>query len=129
MNDLPTNKTIFIPGNVPSSKNSKQWTGRYLVHSKATQRYIKESKIYWEKYRKQFHKMIEGRDKPYRIGFYFFRKTKRKFDLINAAQMPCDLMVKHGWIDDDNADEIVPVFLGHEHDKENPGMLISVTDY
>ena len=32
--------SVFIPGNTPSSKNSQQWTGKYLVKSKTTQRYI-----------------------------------------------------------------------------------------
>lgn len=118
--------TIFIPGNVPSSKNSKQWTGKFLVSSKTTQRYTKESKLHWIKYKKRFLEMVEGLPKPYRIGFYFIRDSRRKFDLINAAQLPCDLMVKNGWIDDDNMEEIVPVFLGHEVDKPNCGMIISV---
>lgn len=35
-------------------------------------------------------------------------------------------MARHGWIDDDNANEIVPVFLGYETDKENAGVGIEV---
>jgi len=125
-NNLPSNQTIYIPGNVPSSKNSKQWTGRFLISSKTVQRYTKETKELWITKRKKFLKMIEGQEKPYKIGFYFIRDTKRRFDLINAAQLPCDLMVKNGWIDDDNANEIIPVFLGHEVDKESAGLIISI---
>ena len=126
MNLIPANQTIFIPGNVPSSKNSKQWTGKFLVSSKTVQKYEKGTKLFWIDYKKKFLKMIQGKEKPYKIGFYFIRDTKRKFDLINAAQMPCDLMVKNGWIDDDNANEIVPVFLGFETDKDTAGIIISV---
>ena len=35
-------------------------------------------------------------------------------------------MVKYKWIDDDNCDEIIPVFLGYRVDKENTGIEISV---
>ena len=38
---------IFIEGNVPSSKNSKQWTGRMLIKSKATIRYEKATIQAW----------------------------------------------------------------------------------
>ena len=128
MNQLPANQTIFIPGNVPSSKNSRVWTGRFLVSSKSTSKYIKASAPDWVKYQKRFLKMIEGKEKPYKIGFYFIRDSKRKFDLINAAQMPCDLMTKNGWIEDDNADEIIPVFLGYEVNRETAGVIISILD-
>ena len=33
-------------------------------------------------------------------------------------------MIKYEWIDDDNADEIRPVFLGYHHDKNAPGAWI-----
>jgi len=128
MNNLPGNLKIFIPGNVPSSKNSKQWTGKYLVSSKSTAKYVKASVLYWQKYQKRFLKMIEGKEKPYKIGLYFIRDSHRRFDLINAAQLPCDLMVKNEWIDDDNASEIIPVFLGFEVDKINAGIIITILD-
>tara|TARA_R110000796_G_scaffold96973_2_gene203679 strand:+ start:1168 stop:1284 length:117 start_codon:yes stop_codon:yes gene_type:complete len=35
-------------------------------------------------------------------------------------------MTKYGWIADDNADEIVPIFLEYEYDKDNPGVYINV---
>ena len=35
---------IFIAGNVPSSKNGKRWTGKYLIHSKTVMNYIKKTK-------------------------------------------------------------------------------------
>ena len=34
---------IFIKGNVPSSKNGKRWTGKYLIHSKTTMKYIQNT--------------------------------------------------------------------------------------
>lgn len=119
---------IYIKGNVPSSKNSKQWTGRHLVNSKTVNRYLKEYGNQWKDKEliSKFHKMLNNKEKPYEIGFYFIRDSKRRFDYINAAQLPCDLMVKYGWITDDNCNEIVPVFLGYEVDKDNQGVIVTV---
>lgn len=119
---------IFIKGNVPSSKNSKQWTGKYLISSKTVRNYI--NKFSYQFYSleniKKFKEMLKDKEKPYKIGFYFIRDTKRKFDYINILQIVCDLMVKAGMIEDDNADEIIPVFLGYEVNKENSGVRIEV---
>jgi len=70
--------------------------------------------------------MIKGKSKPYRISFKFVRKSKHKFDYINPAQTIQDQMVKYGWIDDDNADEMLPIFVKFEYNKENPGVYINV---
>tara|TARA_B100000424_G_C22935462_1_gene497771 strand:+ start:237 stop:611 length:375 start_codon:yes stop_codon:yes gene_type:complete len=117
---------IFIPGNTPSSKNSQQWTGKYLVKSKTTQRYIKSSRWYYVANKKNFKKLLKGKKKPYNIEFTFYRKTRRKFDYINAAQVVQDLMVKYGWIDDDNCVEMKPHFGDFVYDKNNPGVLIKI---
>ena len=117
---------IFIKGNVPSSKNSKQWTGKYLIASKTVRAYLKEYEYQYDEFIKEFKEMAKNKDKPLRIGFYYIRDSKRKFDYINMAQIVQDLMVKHGWIDDDNCDEIIPVFLGYEVDKKNAGVRIEV---
>lgn len=118
---------IFIKGNVPSSKNSKQITrSGILISSKTVQRYNKEFGHQWadKELKKQFKEAIDKMVKPYRIGFYFNRSTKRLFDYVNVAQYPLDLMVKNGWLEDDNCMEVIPVFLGHEVDAKNPGITI-----
>ena len=121
---------IFIPGNVPSSKNGRRWTGRYFIVSKQTQRYYKNSKKYWVENKKEFHKLLKGKDSqnkaPYRITFKFVRKSRHKFDYINPAQTIQDQMVKFGWITDDNADEMIPIFLKFEYNKDKPGVYINV---
>ena len=88
--------SIFIPGNVPSSKNGKQWTGRILINSKATRAYIKNS-----------------------TEFY-------KFDYINPTQTIHDVMVKFNWLKDDNCEEIIPIFEEYSYNKENPGVIIKI---
>lgn len=117
---------IFISGNVPSSKNSKQWTGKMLINSKTVRNYIKNHCDEWWKNTEKFKEMIKGKEKPYRIGFYFIRDSKRKFDYINAAQLPLDLMQDYDWIDDDDVNNVIPVFLGYEVDKKNPGVRIEI---
>jgi len=119
---------IFIPTNVPSSKNSRRWTGKYFIGSKQTMRYYKETKGYWLQHKKDFKNMVKDLDtkKPYRIVFKFVRKSRHKFDYINPAQTVQDQMVKYGWITDDNANEMIPVFEEYEYNKDKPGVYIYI---
>lgn len=117
---------IFIPGNVPSSKNSKQWTGKFLVHSKQTREYINNTKLDYISNKEKFLEMIKDKEMPYKISFKFFRKSRRKFDYINPCQTVQDLMVKYDWIEDDNCLCMIPSFEEYVHDKENPGVIIKV---
>ena len=116
----------FIPGNVPSSKNGRRWTGRYFVSSKATTKYRKETAKYYDKFRKGFRKQLAKLELPVKISFKFIRGSKHKFDYINPAQTVQDDMVKHKWIDDDNCENILPVFEPYEYNKENPGVEIKL---
>lgn len=122
---------IWIPYNTPSSKNNKQWTGKYLISSKNTNKYVKDTKEIWLLNKDKFISLLENKNKPYVIGLHFVRKSKHKFDFINACQIVQDLMVKYEWIADDNMDEMVPQVLfienkAYSYDKENPGVWIRV---
>lgn len=122
---------IFISGNTPSSKNSKQFvtlkTGKtLLINSKTAQKYIKESKADWLINKNEFFKMLKDKEKPYKVELYFIRDSKRKFDYINAAQIVFDLMQEYGYIEDDDSQNIIPVFRGFEVDKARAGVEISV---
>ena len=97
-----------------------------LNSSKATKRYIKEHEIDYIANKVAFQRLLKGKQKPYRIVFGFTRKTRRKFDYINAAQIVQDMMVKAGWVDDDDCANVKPYFMDHEVDKEKPGVLISI---
>jgi len=119
-------KEIFISGNVPSSKNGKRWTGKYLIHSKTVMTYIKNSKINYVNNKEKFLNMIENKEIPYKVSFKFHRSSRRKFDYINPAQTVQDLMVRYGWIEDDNCLFIIPSFEEYEYNKENPGVTIKV---
>jgi Holliday junction resolvase RusA-like endonuclease len=123
---MEKNKSIFLVGNVPSSKNSKQWTGKFLVNSKTVQNYLKTHEKQYLDLKDDFLELIKDKEFPLKIGFYFVRDSRRRADHINLAQLPCDLMVKHGWIPDDDMSHLIPVFLGYEVDKENAGVGICI---
>ena len=117
---------IFINGNVPSSKNGKRWTGKYLIHSKTTMRYIKDSKEEYLDNAQLFRDYVKELNPPYVIHFCFYRKSKRKFDYVNPLQTVQDLMVKYNWIEDDNADFLLPIFDTFKYDNVKPGVLITI---
>ena len=119
---------FYIKGNVPSSKNSKIFTGKFLVNSKTVQKYLKSYGEQWkdEEIISKFKHHVSGKEKPYKLHFFFIRDSKRKFDYINVSQLPCDLMTKYGWIDDDNCDEIIPIFDGYEVNKNDSGLIFYV---
>ena len=117
---------FFIPGNVPSSKNGRRWTGKYFIASKTVVNYRKIAKPYYLKYATAFKAELAKHKLPVEIGFTFIRGTKHKFDYINPAQTVQDDMVTHGWIEDDNVDFIKPVFFDYKYDKNNPGVIIEI---
>nr|DAR84485.1 MAG TPA: crossover junction endodeoxyribonuclease [Caudoviricetes sp.] len=122
---------IFIAGNTPSSKNSKQFVTlkngkKLLLNSKIVRKYIDKSEMDWRFNKTEFFKMLKGKNKPYKIELYFIRDSKRKFDYINAAQIIFDLMQHYGYIEDDDSQNIIPVFKGYKVDKLNAGVEINV---
>jgi Holliday junction resolvase RusA-like endonuclease len=130
---------LFIPGKVPALKNSKQIVatgprcrvckrGKFpkLISSKRVKQWKTETKPYWEKNKKKFLWQADLSDKPLHVEFQFVRKSKHKFDYTNALDTVQDEMVAHGWLEDDNADEIIPVIVPFKYDKMNPGVYIRV---
>lgn len=117
---------IFIPYNVPSSKNSKQWTGKMLINSKTVMTYKKNTAGDYLRYKIPFKNLIKDKEFPITVSFKFIRGSRHKFDYINPAQTVQDLMVKNGWIEDDNCTFMIPHFEPYEYDKENPGVIIKV---
>lgn len=59
------------------------------------------------------------------------RATRHKFDFHNAVQIVADLLVSHGYIEDDNMDYFIPMPYKDDdkwytYDKENPGVFIKI---
>lgn len=117
---------IWIPGNVPASKNSRVWTGKYLVVSGATRKWRKDTNEHWENYKEVFLEKVKYLTRPYFIHLTFIRKTRQTFDYTNAGDTVMDAMVEHGWLNDDNSDCCVPVYGRYEYDKNNAGVYIGV---
>ena len=146
----PTNASqgkIFIPGNVPSSKNSKTKTRNGIFHSKTVQKYLRFHNIKSYSMRKReitpysrspclfpfvpLKIMIQAFEPPFFIGFHFVRDSRRKADFDNLTQILADLFVAGGVIPEDDMTCFfsVPIFVGggwFSIDKHNPGVKIMV---
>ena len=106
---LDKNIYIYIPGNVPSSKNSRMWTGKISVASKSVQKWRRSTKEIWISEKEHFKKKIKNLPKPYFIGMYFIKSTKHRWDFVNPVQTIQDEMVKYEWIEDDDVKNIYPI--------------------
>ena len=122
--------TITIYGELYSSKNSKRIVKfgdkMALISSKQYMASVKPIEQQLVLNRSKWLREIGPLPKPLKIVFKVYRKTKRRFDYLNIFQGLCDLMVKCGWLEDDNAEELIPVFEPYEVDKNNPRVEISV---
>ena len=118
---------IFIYGNVPSSKNSKVWTGKMLVSSSRVYRYRRQAVKQFEAHRNRFLRASEKKPLPLLVMFTFYRDSNQRFDFNNISQVVCDLMVSTGWIEDDSYKHLVPFFNPEVIiDKINPGVKIEI---
>ena len=156
MEDLPPDyvetinhvNSIFIPGEVYSSKNSKRifpkasakytgWTFRnknvvpFITSSTAVNNYKSEIMRYYTAYRQNFLDMVRDKSYPLVVEFHFVRKTKSGWDFVNMCQLVLDMMVKAEWLKDDDVSVILPIpplppLKPFSVDKKNPGVFIRV---
>lgn len=125
---------IFIPGNVPSSKNSRMRTrSGIFIKSPLCFKYEKATKIIWENNQIEFRQKIDNLNKPILIGLHFIRDSKRRCDFHNLVQFIADLMVKYNWIEDDNMTQVffIPYKINDNYysvDKINCGVWIKVLE-
>jgi Holliday junction resolvase RusA-like endonuclease len=118
-----------VNGELYSSKNSRK-----IVVAGNGRRYVVKSDVAKSdevslcnrllQIRDSFLAVAEKHSKPYQLVFKIYRKTRRKFDYINIIQNLCDCMVKVGLLDDDNANELLPVFETYEVSSEKPRVEI-----
>lgn len=115
-------RSIFLPMNVPSSKNSKQigfiyksasetpgdgWYFRKngklkaiqpsLRSSDLTEAYIKAIAPSIIENRQKFLSLVKSLPKPYFLELYFIRDSRRAFDFINATQIIADCITGSFW--------------------------------
>ena len=138
---------IFIPGNVPSSKNSKIATAHGVFHSKTVKKYLTKLGIQsysvskktvveyktkpneFDKLRIKFEEEFKDSEYPWIVGIHFVRDSKRDFDFHNIVQIIADLMVAHDFIIDDNMKYFIaiPFKIDDKYysiSKTNPGVYI-----
>lgn len=121
------NLKIIILGDPKTKKNSQQ----IFINSRTGKPFITQSKIY-KQYRNDFLKQVTGNmkkniDTPVKIKCTYYRKTKRKVDLVNLLNATNDLLVEAGVIEDDNSN----IVSSHDgsvvlHDKNNPRVEIEI---
>lgn len=122
---------IFIPGNFPSFKNSKQRTkAGFMVMSATVQKYLKLYEEPWKVVPDEFLGLVDA-DYPIIVGMHFVRGTKHQWDFHNMVQGVADLMQKHGWIPNDCVNYLIPqcMMIDGEYwsySKDNPGVYVSV---
>lgn len=110
-----------IYGNPITKKNSSQ----ILTNSKTGRPFVSPSKQYkaYEKAAEEFLFPIPEVpfNKPHNLKVLYYMQTRRIVDLANLLGATCDILVKHGIIEDDNTKIVV----SHDgsrvyYDKENP---------
>lgn len=138
---------IFIPYNVPSSKNSKV-KGKFF--SKTVKNYLRKhgiqhfssSRKVVERYKTipmtfpidEIKNLLDGLNYPLILGFHFVRDSRRKFDFHNSCQIISDLLTAFDVIKDDDMDHFLPMPMQingkwYSIDKENSGVYIENLNY
>jgi len=131
---------IFIPGNIPSLKNSKVKTSRGIFSSPTVSKFLRSIGIQefnsrkktvkgyvdpnkpnqFEALRSTFISMKSGKDDPIIIGYHQVRNSKRLFDFSNSVELVQDLMTAHDFIEDDNVKYVFPVPMSIDGKLINP---------
>lgn len=121
---------ITIPCELYSSKNSRRIlkAGNKTIIAKS--KVAKEQESFLTAFmllqRKKWLEEIKDKEFPIRLSLRIYRKTKRRWDWVNIVQNLFDCMVKAGWLPDDDAEHLTPVFDGWEVDTKNPRVEIKV---
>jgi hypothetical protein len=143
------NNTLFIPGAIPSLKNSKIKTAHGIFPSKTVAKFLRSygiksfssSKKTVENYKTipdtfrplamELKELLKDEPTPYKLGFYFVRRTKSRFDFGNAVEIVSDLLSAYNAWEDDNCDIFLPFPMlrngvVYEVNKDNPGVYITL---
>lgn len=142
--DISDTNSIFIPGNVPSLKNSKVKTSKGIFPSKTVVKYLRYLGIQGYSASKKEVKEYKTRDNIFRnivrdyfsdseypifIYAHFVRDSRRKCDFNNMTQIIADLLTAHDFIPDDDMDHVyfIPWRIDgrlYSVDKTAPGVLL-----
>jgi len=122
---------ITLPLELHSSKNSKQIvtlkTGKkMLINSIYARRQEKILDVLLPANKRMWDKMKEGKQYPLKVGFFVYRKTKRRWDWQNILAGLADCMTRYEYWPDDSVFYFTPVYLGWAVDSKNPRVEISI---
>lgn len=118
---------IVISGELYSSKNSRQILRRdngkpFIAKSVSAKR--QEKDMLWQfkdnVIRAAWKRMISGKVLPLRLHFLIYRRTNQRFDYINIVQNLLDILVSAHYLEDDNANIVIPVFEPYCIDRSHP---------
>ena len=136
---------IFIPGQIPSLKNSKvmgrfpsktvtKWLRTFGISSYNARR--KEVNFFktiikQHDFLKLCEPIKECQEYPIKLGFHFIRRTKADWDFNNCNHILTDLMTAFDIIPDDAVKYILPFPLEIDGKywkicQENPGVIIKI---
>lgn len=114
---------IWLPGRIPSKKNSKQRTKYGIISSKSFLKWEKESLSYL----KENYADLTIPWKELEISCYFWWPCKRTCDTHNKYESVADLLVDAGIIKDDNYTILENTHLySQKVQKDYPGVLIII---
>lgn len=119
-------KYNIIGKNVASSKNSKRIVRGRLINSKLAMEYYDFVLPILKQLKPEILNDLSKLEKPYHFHFFYYRKDHRHFDYANLVQILADAFQKVDILEDDDADNFVPVFDGYEVNKEKPGVAFNI---
>lgn len=122
--------SVVILGELYSSKNGRKLRrgrrGFYTVKSDLAASADAGILLQLNAQRKTWERMTAGRSFPLHVCFSIFRRTNGIFDYINITQSLQDMMTKAGYIPDDNARFLLPVFDEFQIDPSNPRTILTI---
>lgn len=117
--------SFTIHGQPITKKNSS----RIFNNPKTGRPFLMPSEAY-KKYEKMAEEQLEPLNLKYPMNLkcVYYMQTKRRVDLCNLLSATCDVLVKHGVIEDDNCQIVV----SHDgclvkYDKDQPRVEITIT--
>ena len=118
----------FIGKNVPSSKNSKIVTkSKRVIQSKLCHEYRSIMGQRFQQNLQEWENMKKGKQYPIKVGFYFYRDSRRRWDFVNIVQIIADMMQEYLYLPDDDTKHFIPVYLGEETvKKEKSGFKMKI---
>lgn len=78
------------------------------------------------KNRQLWEQMTHSHQLPLVLAFYIVRRTRARFDYTNILQGLLDAMVRAGYLEDDSADDLIPLVLPYSVEPQRPRVEISV---